>query len=77
MICNDYASRLLFEVVWIAVIMAMLGVSIIYTIKGIRSSYELYEYVVTFALSGVILHLSCEFLGVNKWYILHSAATCK
>lgn len=75
--CDNYISKLIFEVVWIAIIMTILGATVYHALNYfflINNIKEIYLIYTSFTLSGILLHLICELLGVNKWYVLHSAA---
>lgn len=85
----SYYSKLAFELIWIAVVMAVLGSLVsrtfmLFTTKKERvvslSFWKIpwndnYQLELCFAVTGVLLHSLCEVLGVNRWYIVHSAAT--
>lgn len=77
-----YFNKLSFEVAWIALIMAALGSAVgrFFMFMNGNNFYNipwnsLGQLEVCFAFTGVLLHVSCELLGVNSWYVKHSAAS--
>lgn len=84
--CKNYVSKLVFEIFWVAVVMTIIGAICYHILTHIfrnmvlpisnNNKYLLYIIYASFGFSGMLLHLSCEILGINTWYILHSAAAC-
>lgn len=64
----DYSKQLAIE----AVTVGALVVAVNNVINMVAPKNPAY---VNLFLTGVTIHLGCEFSGINKWYLTHSAAS--
>jgi ABC-type spermidine/putrescine transport system permease subunit I len=54
----------------------VIGILIKYLIElfAKKEKHELYIFIVILFLTGFLIHIICQFTGVNKWYCRHGSA---
>jgi hypothetical protein len=63
----EYTNKLSHEVIAV-------GAMTVLSSRLVEKMFPKASKVVQIFLSGALIHLGCEFSGLNKWYIEHSAA---
>ena len=74
-------SKLIVEAFVVGLLTSVVGVTISYFLLGDHffhekrsSKSEIYKIILAFFLTGIIIHLGCEWSSLNKWYCRHGNA---
>ena len=73
-----YLYKLFIEAFVIGLMTTLFGCIIFYTcsiLREIKYDYKIIS--INLFLTGVFIHLFCEFANINKWYLTNSAAYLK
>jgi len=72
--------NILIEALIVGVITAVVGLIVSYGVmyiekpESVKNFDHWWSIVVSFFITGFLIHLLCEFSGVNRWYCVHGSA---